>query len=187
MPEIAVPPVDVGDTYSLFTPDLLLRTSREFMESLQAESRGEWRNAAVRSYFQSIAPHVSRQHWVLARNGATVYEVDITGEPPAEDLPGESPYLEYVDGTVVGVGFRPGPLEVRLRSDGSTTTLPAREEHVEKALAMRGQQVRALALRGEPNRLLWLRRSGEARVHERRGRIDALAERWGEVLRRLAK
>ncbi len=90
---------------------------------------------------------------------------------------------------LVGVGFEPGRSEVRIRLNGAPMAFPATDEQVERAIALRGGQVRVVGIRGAGrNRLLGLFGASEETVVLRgKAAEDLVFERWNGLLRMLAK
>jgi hypothetical protein len=95
--------------------------------------------------------------------------------------------LEELSGQVIGVGFEPGRLEVRLKTDGQILTCAATPEQVEGALTLRGREVRALIVRSATNRILRVEDSESPPLEMTEPlREQHLYSKWDELLGRLA-
>ena len=182
-----IPDLPAGDAYSLFPGDFAQRAAVVLLDSIEAESRGELRNASVRAYLKSLPAGITRQRYSVHQNGRELRKVEISSVDLPE-LPESVPYLErVVQGTVAGVGFEPGPIEVRIKTAAGILTFAATAEHITQALELRGKIVDAMALYGITTRLLWIRTHVEGEheaPHEER--VRTIAARWDGVLRRLA-
>ena len=178
----------VGDNLQLFA-GLALDTSRQMLDYIEAESRGQPRHVAARKFLAALPPGVSGQRYRLLHNGKCDKEVTI-GEFAVLELPRPGPHLESFVGFVVGVGFEPGKAEVRLKhlSTERQVTCSATPEQVGAAIRLRDLQADAMILAGQKCRLLWLRPSEpgwEPPPAEERTKM--VLDKWDDVLRRLPR
>jgi hypothetical protein len=106
-----------------------------------------------------------------------------------QDLLDDLPHLKEFTGNVTGVGFQPGKLEVRLKSDGDPeVSLTATAEQVETALALRHSLVRALAVVGKQSRLVGLQPADAPAINVTPEYLDRhIFKRWDTLLRKLAE
>lgn len=184
---VSTPP---SATYPLFQNGLLVRAGEVLIRSLDAESKGELRNAAVRKFLKSLPENIKQQDYELWQgderlDGATIIDLSLSNLPDIPSLP----YLERIVGTVVGVGFEPGPIEVRIRDGATIALMSATSPQVEASLKLRGAPVIAMIVRkGNTARLLWIRHQNDPIPSF--SHIDTtkfVSERWDEVLKRLAQ
>lgn len=179
---------ETGPQMMLFQNNgLLERAGLQLLDSIEAESHQQLRHARVREYLEVLPRELTRQKYELRRGHKAIKSVDLPTVVLAH-APEELPYLVNLEGEVAGVGFEPGPLEIRIKQDGSITTLSANSRQVEQALNLRHQRIRALAVRRKTFRLLRLERIDQpARIPQSEEIIADLDDRWGELLKRLAK
>jgi len=174
---------------ALFDDGLLGTAAGVLLDAIQAESTGHLRQSAVRHYLQALPEGLERQHYILTGPGGS-REVNVDSVHLGEIQPNLPSLVRFV-GVVAGVGFRPGPEEVRLQNDaGQKLTASATGKQVERALELRDQPVTALLLRGPTgDRLLWLKTSSELdqQQWDHREAVERLAKQWDGVLRRLAE
>lgn len=180
--------VPVGGQFVLPTEDFLGRVGKKFLEGIRAESQQELLNASVRKYLSSLPQGINRQSYTLERQGIEIDSVTITGMDLAR-MPDQLPYLEKIEGDVIGVGFSPGPIEVRIKQKGdSLITLVATEKQVTDALTLRRAPVKVLAVIGEIKRLLWIRPIDEPEIRPTyEETVQYIDGRWGRLLQRLAQ
>ena len=180
--------IPMGRQYPMFPQNLLKLSGKVFLESLRAESKGELRNAAVRRYLLSLPPGVTRQEYKL-QQAEEVIDAATIGDVNIASLPEQLPYLDKIEGDVVGVGFAPGPNEVRIKQKNEAAVgLSAREDHISMSLGFRGAPVIATVLAGKTKRLLSLRLqdSSEKRLSHEQA-VAYINQRWGSLLKRLAE
>ncbi|MFY0527696.1 hypothetical protein ACN28I_32630 [Archangium gephyra] len=177
-----------GNNEALFVEDLAHRVVHEFLASVRAESRGQLRNRFVREYLDSLPPQLRRQRYSVVRNGREEDAYEFS-EMNLAHLPGSFPSLVHVTGQIVGLGFEPAKSEVRIQPAGDTTVaMSATPAQVERAVTLRQGYVQALGVTGERIRLLWIRPSdAELPIASPEERTEQFAQRWHEVLRRLAQ
>jgi hypothetical protein len=174
----------VGENLPLFN-QLPEMTGTEFLESMEAESKGTMRDVGVRRYLESLPSGIQQQDYALHENGREIKSISILGLRLVKPLL-ELPHLEEIIGNVVGVGFEPGRSEVRLKHGDRPITLSATPSQVETALGLRGAEVKALALVAETHCKL-LRIQGIGLPWPIPSRDDAIFKRWDGLLRRLAQ
>lgn len=174
-----------GELLPLFG-DLAETATGELIESIYQESHGKLKNAQVRKYFTSLPAGIQRQSYVLHSNGQVMREVTIQ-DVNLPEVPPDLPYLAEYKGNVVGVGFEPGKLEVKIRTAPATTiAFTATAPQVELALKCRNEVVHAMAVvEGGTRRLLKIRDIHTA-APAPPAQETAIFERWAGLLRRLA-
>lgn len=177
-------------TYQLFEDGFLVRAGEELIRSLAAESKGELRNAAVRKYLKSLPERVKKQDYVLWQGDkqlgvATINNLNLSTLPDVPSLP----YLQRITGTIVGVGFEPGPFEVRISDGTSIKTLSATQLQVEASLKLREEPVIAMIVQKEIGaRLIWVRHENTPiKSLSHADTVKYVSERWDEVLKRLGQ
>lgn len=178
------------DAPSLYQNDLFFslpeKVGLELVDSIEAESRGEYRNSAVRQFLAALPRTLTSHNYKLHENGRLIKDVTL-GEVNLPEGTLLLPYLQEIVGMVTGVGFDPGRDEVRLKSDDAQqVTAVADVQQVNKALGLRHEKVRALVLQ-QPElgaRLL--------RLTESESRRDVYSEdeyifgRWDRAFQELA-
>lgn len=164
------------------------RAGNMLLDAIQVESQGEWRNHMVRSYLSALPKGLSRQRYSLASGSGTPRTIEIAGINVSL-LPKSSPFFDRIEGTIVGVGFEPGPTEVRIKSEGGIDTFAASPKQVSAALELRGAPIQALVLKGTPvKRLIWAKRTGDVKAPPTAKEIrQYVSATWDVVLRRLAQ
>ena len=184
---VSTPP---SATYPLFQNGLLVRAGQVLIRSLDAEGKGELQNAAVRKFLKSLPENIKKQDYELWQgdqkvDATTISDLNLSVLPDIPFLP----YLERITGTIVGVGFEPGPSEVRIRDGVSTTVLSATPAQVEASLSLRGEPIIAMVVRrGGTARLIWIRHQNNpipSLSHD--DTIKYVSERWDGVLKRLGQ
>lgn len=180
--------VPVTGQLSLFAPDFLKRVGKLFLENIEGESKGELRNAAVRRYLLSLPSGISRQSYKFEQDQTEIGTV-VIGNMDIAQLPEQLPRLEKIEGDVIGVGFAPGPPEVRIKpKNDNVIVLTANEKQVVMALSFRGSAVTAMTLVGKTKKLLWIRSQNAPQTHYSYEQVvNHIDERWGKVLKRLAE
>ena len=158
------------------------------IDDIEAESRGVRRNERVRKYLGALHPGITKQYYALRVDGTVEKELTLGSVAITPDL-GSLPYLVEHRGRVVGVGFDPGRHFVRIKTsnvDNSEVTLSATQAQVERALEVRGEDVRILALSSaNGKKLLRIQVSNEPPI-----RLDVQAyvfDKWSETLERLSR
>lgn len=182
-------PVDAQlPLFELFQNGLLTRAAEELLSAIDAEARGDIQNAAVKNYLRSLPSGIQRQKYTV-QAGDRVKTVEV-GDVTLSELPVGAPFLDEFSGTLVGLGFEPGPTEFRLRMEsGFIRVCAATPEQVDEAIVYRSQQVRVMVARSHgTERLLWFRPVEAAR---RRVPLDEAADylmtTWDGLLKRLAQ
>jgi hypothetical protein len=129
----------------------------ELLEAIEAETQGHLKNSAVRRYLKVLPYGLVSQTYHLHENGRSIKKIRV-GAMNLPDPTLDLPSLEEIVGKVAGVGFDPGPNEIRLKSDASQVTLLATPEQVQQALDLRNAPVRAIALCDitGSRRLIWM-------------------------------
>jgi hypothetical protein len=163
----------------------------ELLSSIDAEKSGKPRNGMVRKYLKSLPSGVRSQEYTLSVNGAQRRSVTV-GELQLVDAVDEMPGFVRIKGRIVGVGFEPGRPEVRFLAavgeEQRTIVCTATEQQVERALALRHEDVTALAVTSTARpRLLWLRRPAEVRAPDAPVHHARVFDAWDGLLRRLAQ
>ena len=157
------------------------------LEGIEAESKGQWRSHTVRRYLEALPTGLTRQRYTLASGQKEISKVEVT-EMDVAHLPQASPYFDLIEGTIVGVGFEPGPSEVRIRRESSVATYAATPKQVTAALALRDVPIRALVVKGSATKLVWAKRLADVQAPPSAEQIRRyISSTWDEVLRRLAQ
>jgi hypothetical protein len=174
-----------GENIPLFA-DLPERAGAALLDAIDLERQGIATSVRVRDYLRQLPIGVTRQTYLLHRNGTAIKEIAF-GDADLLEMPADIPHLAQNTGRIVGVGFAPGRNEVRIRTeDGRTINWAATAQQTEKALSLRGAEIIALGvIEGSSLRLLILRSSTEPRLDS--SRDVAVYQRWDGLLRRLAK
>lgn len=175
-----------GQQDSLFET-MAEKVGLELLESIEAESKGILKNAAVRRYLQALPRGLTRQSYSLTDKRGVVREVqlgNVTLAPPVQDLPS----LVEISGRVAGVGFPPGTTEVKIKAEGVVQmTASATEKQVARALQLRSGEVRSLAVSSADGlRLLVLEPSEFSRSARAARANQAIFDKWSETFQELA-
>lgn len=180
--------IPINSQLSLFAPDFLKRVGKIFLDSIEGESKGELRNAAVRNYLRSLPVGISSQSYKIEQEQTLIGAVTISNMDIAQ-IPEQLSYLEKVEGDVIGVGFAPGPIEIRIKpKNENAVVLAASEKQVINALLLRDNPVTAMILMGKTKKLLWIRSLNTPEIHlSNEEAIEHINRRWGGVLKRLAE
>jgi hypothetical protein len=173
-----------GETMPLF--DVTEYSVQQLLDALDQESRGNLKNAQVRTYLKSLPSGVNHQTYILLGGTKEIRRVEF-GTP---DLPTEVfglPYLVEFIARVTGVGFDPGRNQIRfLMDDGQDMTVSATSEQVDFALENRASWVRALlVIQSETKKLLRIQLETDRPV-----KLDSetfILRRWDNLLERLAQ
>ncbi len=161
------------------------KVGRELLEAIDDERQGVLRNSGVRRYLQSLPKGIAKQTYALHRNGTTLKEVSFTSTS-ISDVPPELPFIANYIGKVVGLGFEPGKLEVKIKTDRAVVHVSATAKQVESALNLRHSTVRAVVVSAETGqRLLFIQDVNDPVYKSTRD--AAIYERWNELLVRLAQ
>lgn len=173
-----------GVNFELFN-DLPEVATSHLLDAIDAERQGILRHSSVRRYLQSLPSGITRQTYQLHQNGRVVKEYSF-GSMDIAAVPEDVPYLVGFHGRIIGVGFEPGKLEVKIKTDSSTVLFSATHKQVEYALKVRDTDVHATAVvnNGSP-RLLILREASTPLYRSERN--SGVYERWDGLLRRLAQ
>jgi hypothetical protein len=167
--------------------DIPSRATIELLDAIEAESRQQLRNSAVRNYFRALPATLNRQVYEYT-NGTATKRVEV-GRIDLTTLPPDLPYLKELEGYVVGVGFEPGKPEVRIKTEAMTTSLVSTSEAVDHALNLRNDRVRTLSVHiASRARLIGLNRSTDPRfVFTPEAVEEHIFKRWDVLLERLAQ
>lgn len=197
------------------------QTCTEFVAAIEQETTGQLRNDSVRKFLRALPAGITTQSYSVRRSDGVAKTVtvgqmalatlpaDITiqlenvrrsdgvektvtvGQMALATLPAEAPSLQEVTASIVGAGFEPGRLEVRLQDSESKRqlTCAATAGLVNTALELRAKPVRALVVESAGKlRLLRLRLHDAAPLDLTAEKQDELLwQRWDEVLRRFAQ
>ena len=163
---------------------LVGNVGRELLESIEAESSGTQRNAAVRKYLQYLPKALTHQVYDLREDGQSLKTVTIGKMNLPALMMDPLPSLVEMNGRIGGVGFEPR-LEVRLRGEGGQQMVAtATDKQVSQALDMRSQESRALAISDSGGtRLVLLERQPTDR---KKLTLDEIFDQWDETFRALA-
>jgi hypothetical protein len=163
------------------------RAADALLSDIEAEAKGEYRNAAVRNYLRALPEGITGQKYAFIENGRR-RELAI-GSMQLPEGPTEMPVLYERLYAIVGVGFDPGESFVRLKGVDETITCEATPEQVARAIELRFGSVHAQVVRtGRKARLLRLRKAGvELRPLAPEQEENLLFGKWDELLRRLAE
>jgi hypothetical protein len=175
------------DELPLFA-DLPGRAVLELLDSIERESKGQPANYSVRKFLSTLPSGVHRQVYELHDNGTTRKRIEL-GEIKILELPQDLPILREIEGNIVGVGFEPGRSEVRVKTEGMTTSLSAQPDVVDRALSIRHDRVRAMSIHvGGRARLISLELASKKRMEFTPEIVEEhLFGRWNDVLARLAQ
>lgn len=174
----------------MFSEDLLEDAGKQLLRSIDLESKGQPRNAHVRRYLQSLPKGLRTQAYRLSRNNEEIGKVIVSMVSLVEEV--EWPVFEMIKGSITGVGFEPGNLEVRGKSEDGKTSFSAHAvaPDVEKALLLRGQTVEAVLWR-ESTKKAQLVGIGEVgsrhTITDPEKNKQAIFREWDEALRRLSQ
>jgi hypothetical protein len=165
--------------------DLGEKAVSRFLNDLREEARGAAAHYKVRQFLKKLPAGLHTQRYVHRNaDGEVIREVDLGRVQIVESPVG--PHLLEISGEIVGVGFEPGKLEVRMKGvSGDHLTLSASAEQVEEALALRGNQVVALAVT-ESTRTRLLRFNAAPPLPSAE-RIQFIFSHWRETMHRLAQ
>jgi len=162
----------------------------EFVSAIEQETTGQLRNGSVRKFLRALPAGVTTQSYSVRRSDGVEKTVTV-GQMALATLPAEAPNLQEVTASIVGAGFEPGRLEVRLQDSESKRqlTCAATAGLVNTALELRAKPVRALVVESAGKlRLLRLRLHDAAPLDLAAEKQDELLwQRWDEVLRRFAQ
>lgn len=165
------------------------RAAEVLLNDIEAEARGELRNTSVRNYLKALPEGVTGQRYAFSANGGR-REVRI-GSVTLPELPAEMPVIHERMYVVVGVGFEPGDVFVKLKGSEETPVYcEATAEQVSQALELRFGSVYAMIVRqpGKKARLLRLRKASEGlRPLSPEEEESLVYGKWNELLRRLAE
>ena len=182
------PPLVPGDNVDIYLDDLPLRATKRFIGEVVNESKGLYRDAAARRFLHSLPAGVAFQRYEVYWGESSVMDVSIG----AVDLPPEPVALPSVIRTparILGVTFEPHA-EVRFDAAGSRFSCAASDELIDKAIALRGEDVGIVAVVITPSkgRLLWLSRQEECPpTMDREPRISHVLTRWEKTLEILGR
>ncbi|HEV7508557.1 MAG TPA: hypothetical protein VGS07_26990 [Thermoanaerobaculia bacterium] len=178
-----------GFQHDLFFDGLTTRVADALLTDIEAEARGELRNAAVRNYLRALPDGITGQKYAFIENGSR-RELAI-GSMRLPEGPTEMPILHERLYAIVGVGFEPGESFVRFKGmEEATIHCEATAQQVAKALELRFGSVYALIVKqsGRKARLLRIRRAGEELSPLTPEQEEhAVFGKWDDLLRRLAK
>jgi hypothetical protein len=157
----------------------------ELVDSIEAESKGEYRNSCVRQFLYALPKALTSQHYVLHANGRPIRDISL-GQVTLPEGMLELPYLQEVAGMITGVGFDPGRNEVRLKAeDAMQMTTLAVPQQVNRALSLRAEKVRALVLQtGVGAKLLTL--SGSESRRPTYSDEEYIFGKWAQAFQELA-
>ena len=166
------------------------QTCTEFVSAIEQETTGQLRNGSVRKFLRALPAGITTQSYSVRRSDGVEKTVTV-GQMALATLPAEAPTLQEVTASIVGAGFEPGRLEVRLQDSESKRqlTCAATAGLVNTALELRAKPVRALVVHSAGKlRLLRLRLHDAAPLDLTTEKQDELLwQRWDEVLRRFAQ
>jgi hypothetical protein len=175
---------------AMYSEDLLEDAGKLLLRSIDLESKGQPRNAHVRRYLQALPTGLHTQAYRLTRGNQELEKVTVSTVSITEEI--EWPVFELAKGSITGVGFEPGNLEVRVKSEDGRTSFFANAvaADVEKALTLRGQTVEAVLWRegAKKAQVIGIGEVGSRKVltnPEENQR--AIFSDWDEALRRLSQ
>ncbi|MCG3172527.1 MAG: hypothetical protein GMKNLPBB_00680 [Myxococcota bacterium] len=172
---------------SLFDKDLLERGMVELVESVGDEQSGRPRNGLVRRYLQSLPKSVTAQVYQVKRGETVVAERKIGPILPVTPPP-DLPDVDELEGVVAGVGFQPGPVEVRIKTANQIVNCAATEKQVDEALSLREHEVRALVVKSPKPRLLRLATLDDVQPDlSEEDILTSIVDKWDGLLKRLSK
>lgn len=183
--------VPAGTDLELPGLDLPERALLRLVEDIEAESQGHYRNAAVRTYLQSLPKFVTRQAYVARRNGSIIREVNVAAMEVVA-APAMATRLMRTAGTVSAVVLEAGRESVTLKSErGQRVPFAATAGLVERALSLRDQPVLATSVAGagddKRTRLLRLDPRDADLAGDPQERLKSLADQWAVALEALSK
>jgi len=160
-------------------------TMKVLFEAIDAERRGISRSTHVQKFLRSLVG-VERQQYTARHAGRIIGELSFgtTSLPPE---PESHPFLAQYTGKIAGVIFGP-KAEVRVQSAAGSIRLQATDTQIERALELRGEQVRIRAINSDGVlRLISLDiDSPPESLSVERARAHVLT-RWSHTLERLAQ
>lgn len=180
-----VRPETVANSNLLFDP-ALERGVRNIIEDIRRESAGTPANNGIRDFLREIPPGV-RQKFGAFRDGVELDSVDVDA-PTLVTLPTPPGRTQVLSAEIVGVGFPPGKVYLRLRTNDGVKEYSCREEALATAWGLRGRGLRVLVNEDAPVQVVWLREEdGEQRRPSDADVRAHILERWDAVLRELAR
>jgi len=176
-------------TRDLFEAKRVEETMTELLDALDAESRGEQRNSAVRRYLLSLKG-VTSQRYTARVEGKFIKDAEFGAlalSPETDD----HPYPREIVGEISGVLFPPSAPEVVLMpQEGKRLQLAATARQVEQALALRSAPVvvRVINRTHGKQRLLSLQAASERKPRPSPTEAGVFVlERWRDTLERLGR
>ena len=178
----------VGGQGELFDnlPD---RACAEFVSAVENEAQGKTHSAMVRKYLESLPTGLTTQRYELMRSDGTCIKAFIENVEIA-NIAAESPSLDEIEGSIIGVGFEPGRWEVRIMDSLARHPVNclANSKLVEDAIALRSKRIRVLTVsNGARVRLLRLQDADAPTIElSEAQRQELVFGRWDDLMRRLA-
>jgi hypothetical protein len=173
----------------LYSEELLEDAGKLLLRSIDLESKGHPRNAHVRRYLESLPKGLRTQSYRLSRNQEELEKVTVSTVSLVEEV--EWPVFDVLKGNITGVGFEPGNLEVRGKSEDGRASFYAHASgvNVEKALKLRGETVEAVLWREGTKKslLIGIVEAGTRRtIRNPEENRKAILQEWDDALRRLS-
>lgn len=183
-----VPAASVGTTWPMFMEQTIDRTADDLLSAIEAESKGQPRNAAVRTYLAKLPIGIVRQSFDLIRidGGTRAFSL---GPIERVEFQREYPFFVRQTARVGGVTFAPLAPEIRFSGDGNAPHVSTDEQMVDQALAHRGEEMTGLFVRkGKSVKAIWLEPGKRGLKRPTNEELDVyIAKRWASTLRLLAE
>ena len=166
------------------------RVALEFVDSVEKESKGIWKDQGVRKYLHALPQGLTKQRYTVTdqqdrelRSPVEISDVHLTERPRVV------PCVTRHYGSIIAIGFEPGKTEVRLkRLDGKIVVFSATKEQVTAAWNLRDIQVKVLAVSKGQNRLLKLEEATAEDFSVTAESVHThIFQRWDGLLQRLAR
>lgn len=172
------------ETLPLF--DVADWSANQLLDAIDQESRGNLRNAQVRTYLKSVPAGVTHQSYILLHDDEEIKRVEFGAADLAAEVFG-LPYLTEFVASVTGVGFEPGRNQIRFQMENKQDlTVGATAGQVDFALENRSSSVRVLILEfPEVRKLLRIQLETEDPI--RLSTETYILSRWDGLLQRLAR
>lgn len=175
-----------GENASFFA-DLPLRASKQFVEAIDAESRGEMRSVLARRFLAALPSGLNSQQYQLYNDGKVIFDVT-HGAVVLPQEPAELPVVVKSEARILGLTFEPHA-EVRLDIRGTKLTCSASDALIDTAIRLHGTDVSVMVVAdGSKGRLLWLGQADDFPAPlTKEQRAEHVLSRWEKTLERLSR
>jgi hypothetical protein len=141
-------PPETDDPYITMGSSLAERTAARLLSDIENESAGRESNRYVRGYLRSLPPAVKSQRYVARVGGREIGSATVTSlKLIANKTP--MPRVDILQAPISALSFEPGAETVGLRVDSRVRHFQCSPELLERAVSMRGREVRATVLLNE--------------------------------------